>query len=346
MPPSHAKTTSRTTIKDVARKAGVSISTVSRVINQSAPVTPELKSRVKTVIEELGYRPQTAARALASQRTNTIGLLLPQVSGDFIADMLRGIERGIIEGGFDLLVHSTRLGSKSDSHFKRVLDEKNTDGLIVFSDSLDDKELRRLHSIDFPVVLLHRSSPTGLNIPCVTVENKKGAYKLVDHLITVHGCQRIVYLRGPEGHEDSYWREIGYRQGLEHNHLPYDSDLIGKGEFENKYAYEEINHFLENGITFDAVFAGDDEAASGVVKALRDANLHVPEDIAVAGFDDARMASLFHPSLTTINAQVEQAGYATSRKLVRRIQTEDIENKTLLPTELVIRESCGCKWPR
>lgn len=332
------------TIQDVARRAGVSISTVSRVINQSATVSDQKSIRVQQAIEELNFRPRAAARILASRKTDTIGLLLPIISGDFFAGMLRGIERGLIEGGYDLLVHSTFLESRPDSPSKRILGEHNTDGLIVFSDSLNDQELVRLHQLGFPVVLLHRSSPPGLSIPSITVENKNGTRNMIEHLITVHNRRRIVFLRGPEAHEDTHWREIGYRQALEQYGIEFDPALVGEGNFTDRDAQDAIEALLVDGVTFDAVFAGDDEAASGVLRALRWAGIRVPDDVAVVGFDDSSLASHLVPQLTTVDAQVETAGFTAAQQLVRLIKTGEADEITLLPTRLVIRRSCGCHY--
>lgn len=332
------------TIQDVANLAGVSISTVSRVINQSATVSDGKSERVRQAIADLNFRPKAAARILASRKTDTIGLLLPVISGDFFAAMLHGIERGLIEGGYDLLVHSTFLETRPASPFKHVLGEHNTDGLIVFSDSLDDQELTRLHDLDFPVVLLHRSSPSGLSIPSITVENKNGARNVTEHLITAHDRRRIVFLRGPEAHEDTYWREIGYRQALEAHGLAFDPALVGEGNFNDQDAQDAIESLLVDGVPFDAVFAGDDESASGVLRALRWAGLRVPDDISVVGFDDSSLASHLVPQLTTVDAQVENAGFTAAQQLVRLIKTGDADEITLLPTRLVIRRSCGCHY--
>jgi LacI family transcriptional regulator len=336
------QTRSHPTIEDVAKHAGVSIATVSRVLNKTAPVQEETALRVMSAVEALKYRPKAAARILARQKTDTIGLLLPVISGDFFAEMLQGIERGVVEGGYDLLIHSTFAGVKPNSVFKHVLGEHNTDGLIIFSDSLDEEELHRFHDIDFPIVLLHRSSPPGLNIPCVTVENKNGARAIVKHLIEVHGRRRIVFLRGPYGHEDSAWRERGYRQALEHHAIPFDPDLVEMGNFNSQDAQEAIQRLLDRGVSFDAVFAGDDDSASGALAALQSAGFRIPQDISLAGFDNSPLAEYLTPTLTTINAHIEQAGYAAAQQLIRLLQTGQADPITLLPTELIIRHSCGC----
>ena len=330
------------TIRDVAEKAGVSISTVSRVLNQSAPVSKSKEISVLKAIDSLNFRPSAAARILAKQETKTIGLLLPIISGEFFASMLRGIERGVMEGDYDLLIHSTFMEAKPDIVFKRILGEHNTDGLIIFSNSLNENELNRLHNINFPMVLLHRSAPQGVPIPSVTVENKNGARKITEHLITQHNRRKIVFLRGPEGHEDSYWRETGYLQALDDHGIIFDPALVGEGNFNDRDAQDAIDAILMDGVQFDAVFAGDDEAASGVLRALRWAGIHVPEDVSVVGFDDSNLAGHLVPQLTTVDAHVEKAGYVAAQQLVRLIRTGEASPVTLLPTSLVIRRSCGC----
>jgi len=332
------------TIKDVADRAGVSISTVSRVLNQSAPVSEDKATEVWSAVEALNFRPRAAARILASRKTNTIGLLLPIISGEFFASMFRGIERGVLQEDYDLLIHSTFLEARPQHPFKRILGEHNTDGLIVFSDSLDDNELIRLNNLGFPVVLLHRSSPVGLEIPSITVENKNGTRAITEHLITTHNRRRIVFLRGPEAHEDTHWREIGYRQALEKHNIPLDPCLVGSGNFNDRDAQDTVASMLMDKVEFDAVFAGDDEAASGVLRALRWAGVRVPEDVSVVGFDDSNLALHLVPQLTTVDAHVEEAGYTAARQLVRLIKTGEADPITLLPTELVIRHSCGCSF--
>jgi LacI family transcriptional regulator, galactose operon repressor len=328
------------TIVEVARLAGVSPSTVSRVLNGTAAVAPETEQRVREAIAELNFSPHPAARQLVSQRTNTIGLLLPEISGEFFPPMLRGIEAGVRQAGYDLLIHSTQ---ESHIHSHRPLREHNTDGLIVFPGSVDDQELRRLFGMGFPVVLLYKSAPEGANYPFVTVENKSGAEKAITHLIEVHGRRRIVFLQGPEGHEDSIWRERGYRQALQVHGLTFDPELVGYGGFDDQVSFQTIQRWMREGLAFDAAFAGDDEAATGVIAALLQAGRRVPEDVSVVGFDDVPFSRYVSPPLTTVRAPSEQVGREAVRLLVKCIQEEPCEPEILLPTELVIRQSCGCR---
>jgi LacI family transcriptional regulator len=326
------------TIADVARHAEVSIATVSRVLNGTTPVQPEKADRVRLAMEELQFVPHQAARVLASKRTNTIGLLLPEISGAFFSPMLKGIEAAAHEAGYDLLVHATQQLQTT----RRRLGEHNTDGLLIFTHSLAPVELYRLHNINFPIVLLHQTPPDELNIPVITIENKEGAAMLVDHLIERHGRRRIIYLRGPQGHEDSVWRERGYREALEAHNIPFDPGLIASGGFDDEEAFSSIQQLLLDGRDFDAVFAGDDDAAIGAMRALKLAGRLVPQEVAVVGFDDVPFARYLSPALTTVRAPIEEVGREAVRQLSRLMNGEQAEALTLMRTELVIRESCGC----
>ncbi|TET85154.1 MAG: LacI family transcriptional regulator [Anaerolineales bacterium] len=339
---SEPRNRSRATIDDVASKADVSIATVSRVINHTGPVAIKTRERVIAAIAELNYRPQTAAQVLASRKTSTVGLFLSEISGEFFTHILRGIEAAARENGFGLLVYSNQNGLAHESTKPLPLGEHNTDGLVVFVDSLSDRELVRLNKVGFPVVLIHRSSPADIEIPCVTIENKLGTRKMIDHLIQEHGYRRLAFLAGKEEQEDSYWREIGYRESLASHNIPFDPELIGFGGFNREQAESVVNKWLSDGLEFDAVFSGDDEAAIGVLTALKLAGKRVPEDVAVVGFDDTYLAQYLTPPLTTVRAPIEQVGREAIRLLVRLIQGDKTEPIVLLPTELMIRQSCGC----
>ena len=331
------------TIDDVAKHAGVSIATVSRVLNGSSPVIGETAERVRAAIEKLDYKPRAAARILASRRTDTLGLLLPEIGGAFFSPLLRGIEAEAQAASFDLLIHATsHIPHASSPAPHRPLAEHNTDGLIVFTQSLDPDELARLYRINFPVVLIYQTPPASLEIPTVIIENKSGAQRIVEHLIEVHGCRRIAFLRGPEGNEDSEQRELGYRQALESHGIPFDPSLIGTGGFNEEEAQITIQQWLVNGVEFDALFAGDDDTATGVLSALHRAGKRIPQEVKVTGFDDLPIARFLSPPLTTVCAPIEQVGRQAVRQLVQLIRGQPAESRILMRTELVIRESCGC----
>ncbi len=331
---------SRTTIADVARQAGVSTATVSRVINKMGNVTPDTIARVQSAISALEYVPHTGARVLASNRTHTLGLVTPTISDLFFIDLLRGIEQAVYENDYTLLVYATHERPLDDTGPTLPLGRHNTDGLIVFTNSVDDERLRKLHRGGFPMVLLHRSPPAGTTLPCVTFENKNGARQMVEHLIAC-GHRRIAFLAGPAGNEDACWREQGYREALAAHHLPVDPLLIGQGGFNEGVAMTTVTLWLRDNVAIDAIFAADDESARGALRASREVGRRVPDDIAVVGFDDALLSQYLTPPLTTIRAPIELAGRTAVAQLIRLIQTGQAEALTLLPTELVIRQSCG-----
>ncbi len=328
------------TIRDVARAANVSVATVSRYINGTAPVSKAVAERIEKVMAELNYVPHATARRLATNKTYTIGLLLSDISGDFFAPLLSGVEETARRYGYDLLISAARAPSNRAKDLP--LGPHNCDGILVFTTSIEDEILRFLVQRNFPVVLIHRTPPPGIHVPCVTVENKAASFQIVKHLIEVHHRQRIVFLRGPEDHEDSYWRERGYREALESHNIPVDEDLIGMGGFARRTAYTAILDLIKRGVPFDGVFSGDDEAAVGVLIALREAGIRVPEEVSVVGFDDQRMSPFLSPPLTTVRAPTRDVGRVATEQLVRLIRGEEVEPLTLLPTEIVIRRSCGC----
>ncbi len=290
-------------------------------------------------MEKLQFVPRHAARVLASRRTNTIGLVLSEISGAFFPPMLKGIEASAHEAGYDLLIHSTQKEGPS----RRPLGEHNTDGLLIFTDSLDHRELHRLHDMNVPMVLLHQIPPDSLNIPAIAIENKDGAAMLVNHLIERHNRRRIVFLRGPEGHEDSVWRERGYREALESHHIEFDPALVTSGGFDEDEAFVTIQKMLSDGNEFDAIFAGDDDSAIGAMRALKLAGRVIPGDVAVVGFDDVPFARYLSPALTTVRAPIEEVGREAVRQLAHLMHGEPAQALTLMRTELVIRESCGCQ---
>jgi len=335
---------SSVTIRDVARQASVSVATVSRYINQNAPVSPEVAERLDKVMAELRYVPHAAARHLASRKTRVVGLLLNNLHNDFFVPLLNGVEAVIRQKGYNLIVATYHADSRD--HLHPPIGPHNTDGLLVFSDGLMDNDLVPWHASNFPMVLVHRTPPPGLSIPSVTVENTEITQSLVEHLIKVHNKRQILFLRGPIYQEDSIKREIGYRNALESNGIDFNEDLILDGDFERDIAYQAMQKFLGNDgrVAFDAVFTGDDDAAIGVLKALHQHGFNVPEDISVIGFDDLGFAPFLNPPLTTVRAPTEMVGRIAAEQLFAILENRNAGEMVVLPTEIIYRRSCGCAY--
>lgn len=334
---------SSVTIRDVARQAGVSVATVSRYINQNAPVSPEVTERLDKVMTELRYVPHAAARHLASRKTRVVGLLLNNLHNDFFVPLLNGVEAIVRQKGYNLIIATYHADSRNQ--MSPPIGPHNTDGLLVFSDGLFDEDLANLNASGFPMVLVHRTPPPSLAIPSVTVENVEITHRLVDHLIQVHGRRRIMFLRGPIHQEDSAKREMGYKSALQANGIPFDENLVLNGEFERDIAYQVMDHFLGNGkqVAFDAVFTGDDDAAIGALKALHEHNIRIPEDVAVIGFDDLGFAPFLNPPLTTVHAPTESVGRIATERLFGLLENQPSNEVVILPTEIIYRRSCGCQ---
>ena len=186
--------------------------------------------------------------------------------------------------------------------------------------------------------MLHRSPPAGLDIPRVVFENEDGAYDVVNHLLSA-GCEKIAYLRGPQGNEDSRQREIGYRRALTDANLAVNERLIRHGEFSVAGGKAAVKSLLDKEIKFDAIFAGDDNSAVGAIEALNEHGLRIPQDIAVVGFNDDYMSQHIQPALTTVRAPIYQSGFEAARKLIDLIEEKDVVMESCLPVEVVLRES-------
>jgi LacI family transcriptional regulator len=332
---------SSVTIRDVAKHAGVSVATVSRYINHNAPISQEVSERISQVMLDLSYTPHAAARHLATRRMRTVGLVLHNMHTDFFAPLLSGIESVISENQYNLLVATYKPFVHKDE--QPPLGPHNTDGLLVFADSLSEEQLAQMCRNKFPLVLIHRIPPPTLKIPFVTVENKAATRKIINHLIEDHGRRSIVFLRGPNGQEDSHWREQGYLGALEAHGIPVNPDLILDGEFDGSVAYNTVKNLIaQKHIHFDAIFTGDDDAAIGVLTALQEAGLRVPEDVSAVGFDDSRLSPFLNPPLTTVRAPTEEVGRTATKLLFKLLQEQPADQETLLLTQIIIRRSCGC----
>ena len=330
------------TIRDVARKAGVSVATVSRYINRNTTVSPEVSERLRTVMTDLKYVPHAAARHLASRKTRVVGLLLNNLHNDFFVPLLNGVEDVVRKKGYNLLIATHHASIRNET--PPPIGPHNTDGMLVFSDGLMDEDLVSLNSIGFPMVLVHRTPPPSVTLPSVTVENVEVTKKLVEHLICVHNKRRILFLRGPIHQEDSARREAGYKSALQSNNIPFDENLILNGEFEREVAFQSMNDFLGNGrkVDFDAVFSGDDDAAIGVLRSLQSHGYKIPQDVAVTGFDDLGFAPFLNPPLTTVRAPTETVGRIATERLFGLLENHPSDEVVILPTEIIFRSSCGC----
>ncbi|CAM3416042.1 LacI family DNA-binding transcriptional regulator [Marinicrinis lubricantis] len=336
---------SKHTLESIARLAGVSRGTVSRVVNRQPGVKNEVREKVLSIIEQTGYYPNSQARSLAGGRTENIGVV---VFGDdplflkhhLFYEVLQGIQSHSTLHHYDLLLFSNR--SESDKEYwKQIGDKRKVDGFIIMGEYIKEEYLQYYSERKLPFVLVGKRKFEHVTYPCVTSDYRQGAYKATQHLLGQNN-KRIVCIQGiPDSyHEDE--KLAGYRMALEASSIPYDSELIVQGEADQHKAAEAVKKLLRKEVTFDAIFAGNDLMAMGAIQALHEHGLNVPHDVSVVGYDDIAAAAFFHPPLTTVSQPKTKLGQEAAELLIKIIQREaDFSEpaEIMVTNELIIRGS-------
>lgn len=326
------------TVADVARAAGVSTATVSRVLNAPEIVAEPTRTRVLAAINALDYRPNVAARALAGAATDTLGLILPELSGPFFSELLTGVEGVARAAGYHLLVAATEPDDVAQPTSPPV-DQAAVDGTIVLPHALTTRLVDAMIRDDRPVVLVERTHP---RLPSVSFDGAAGARAAVEHLVAVHGSRRVACLAGPADSEASQLRERAYAEVLGESRIEPDPRLLVRGTWSEVDGERLVLELLDAGVAFDAVFAVNDETAIGALRGLARAGRRVPDDVRVVGFDDIQLAAWVRPALTTVSASPRLLGGAAAEALIARIQGRPVAPVNRIPTSLVLRASCGC----
>jgi LacI family transcriptional regulator len=328
------------TIKDVARVARVSVATVSRVHNNSRAVTETTRRRVRRIADRLGYAPNAAARSLSTSRTNTVGVLLPDLFGEFYSELIRGIDQSAQRQGFHLLVASSH-NEKQTIEVALQAMRGRVDGLIVMSPAPGAYVGVRDLPASFPVVLLN-SAATGAAFDSLGVANARGAFDVVLHLAGL-GHRRIAMITGPARNTDAAERLRGFRAGLREAGLRDGAAATVRGDFTEVSGFQACIELLRRAPRPSAIFAANDAMAIGALSALREAGVAVPGRIAVAGFDDIPTARYTHPPLTTVRVDISALGARATDRLLEAVanRRQHRKRRETLPVTLVIRESCG-----
>lgn len=326
-------------IKDVAREAGVSIATVSRVLNDVDVVNEDTKKKVLEAIKKLGYRPNIVARSLKTQRTKTIGILVPDISNQFYPEIVRGTEDVANIYDYNIMLCNSDSDLEKEKEYLRVLKEKMVDGVLYMSSSLEPEILNLINELELATVLIESRDEKG-ELPSVTIDNKAAAYDATKHLIDC-GNKNIAYI-GTHKNAQNAWimRYFGYEEALKESGLEVKEDFLYFGDLKAQTGYEAVDKILEKG-DIDAIFCASDEIAMGAINALREKGISVPEDIDVIGFNDIYVASMFYPRLTTISQPMYDMGSVAMRMLIKVINHKKLDQKHfVLPYILVERDSC------
>jgi len=337
---------SQLTIEDIARLAGISRSTVSRVINNHPSVRPAVRERVLSVINEQGYAPQAAARQLVTQRTHIIGVLFPRsahflLDNPIFASIGQGIGQACAQHGYIPML-SLSLREMEQHMLLNMLRSRHFDGVVLVSSERDDPIQIFLEEAHIPYARIGHDP--GRTDPCyVAIDETEGAYKAVKHLISL-GHQRIGVIKGPAWETCTPQRLEGYTRALGEAGLPFDPDLVAEGDWLHTSGYDAMQQFLYLPQPPTAVFSMNDMMAAGVLHTLYEHGLRVPDDIAIVGFDDVPQTRIIIPPLTTIRQPSSEMGLRATEMLIAQLEGKECEpSHLILPTTLVVRQSCGAK---
>ncbi|ULU25946.1 LacI family DNA-binding transcriptional regulator [Dyella terrae] len=334
--------TKKATIKDVAREAKVSIASVSRVLNGLGGVTAETQDAVRKAAAKLHYVPDNAARSLITGRTHTIGAVLPDLFGEFFSELIRGIDLAARARGLHLLVSSSHDGVEDAAVAVRTM-RGRVDGMIILSEFVDGAFLEQNVPSDLPVVLLD-SPVDNPRFPAINLDNIAGAQAMVKHLLDT-GHETVAFVTGPAGNYDAQEREKGYRSAMG-QFAPKAPLNIVAGDFTEESGYRAGRALLAQATRPRAVFAANDMMAVGCLYAFKEAGIRVPQDIALAGFDDILIARYVTPSLSTVSVSIAELGKSALLLLTELMEGKghaDGPHIRTLRCDVVARESCGAQ---
>ncbi len=329
------------TMAQVAREAGVSISTVSHVLNGTRRVMPETEAAVRAAIENTGYIHDTLARSLARGGTMTVGVAMSAISNPFFADVLQVVERTLSRAGYSLMLVDTHDDTDSERRAVESLLGRRVDALVLAPSGDASRSLALIGRAGVPAVILDRVVKAPLDQ--VAVRNVEPTAQLVDHLVG-HGHRRIAMIAGRSGLATTEERVAGYRRGLRRHHLAPDQDLVVSGDGTDEGAEAAMERVLAAAAPPTAVIVGNNLMTVGAMRHLRRAEVSVPRDLALVAFDDFIWADLFHPRLTTLAQPTDQLGERAAQLLMARLADPGRPpEKVRLKPRLITRESCGCE---
>lgn len=324
------------TLKDIAKKLGISYATVSKALSGASDISEETKIKVRKVAAEMNYKPNEIARCLVKKQTRTIGLLIPDITNPFYAEIAMAIEETVNKEGYSVFLCNSNWKHSKENEYIGLLTSKMVDGIVIAPTGMENLSIE---NIKIPIVTVGtKKSYNGENY--VVIDDEKGGYLAVKHLIE-KGRRKIMFIGGSENIVSNKERLEGYNKALEENGIVLDRSLIRGGNFKWESGYSLVKTALNEGIVPDGIFGGNDILALGALQAVVEFGLKVPKDIAIVGFDDIPFAKLPEISLTTILQPTYEMGQIAANMLLRKIKNsnEICENIILTPELLVRRTS-------
>jgi DNA-binding LacI/PurR family transcriptional regulator len=324
-------------IKDIARAARVSHSTVSRALHDSPLVNPKTRARIRRIAEQQGYTPSAVARSLVTRRTNTIGVVVTSIADPFVGEVVSGIEEAVLANGYSLILTTCHANPEREMMAVRSLHERRVDGILVTASRVGALYLPMLEEIGVPIVLINNQHP-GEFVFSVSIDSRTGARDAVRHL-TALGHRRIAYIGDQQGYQSDTERDAGYRDALAEAGIGFREEYMAKGDGRPESAYFAMSRLLELPGPPTAVFCYNDMQAFGAMRAARERGLSIPRDISIVGFDDLFLSSYSDPPLTTVHQPKPEMGRQSARLLLDLLTGAKKPQSALVPGELIVRQS-------
>lgn len=326
------------TIYEVSALAGVSLATVSRVINNSGKVTEKTRIKVLSAIEELGYRPNSMAQSLASRRSNSVGILIPELYGPFFGVMLSNVEAELREAGKRVIITAGHSDEAKEKDCIEFLLGSSCDALILHVYSVSDEFLIELNKGPVPIILLNRYIEEMAD-QCVSLNNEHGGYIAAKAMLEL-GHKELAYISGPHWKVDSFKRLTGHKRALKEFGIPFDKRLVFEGDFEEASGRRAMEHLLGLGIPFTAVVCANDEMAAGAMDITRLEGIKIPDEISVIGYDNVVFTRYMNPKLSSIACRIDEMGLMAARCVLKNVYDhKDLEIQNSFEPHLVLRAS-------
>ncbi len=325
------------TIYQVAERAGVSLSTVSRVLNGKASVNKVLKERVEKAVKELNYRPNSVARSLANNRTDSVGVLVPELNAPFFGDLMQAVESTLRAADKHVIISVGRNCLETEKDAVEFLISRNCDALIMHAEALSDEYLLELNQSKLPVALVNRQVE-GLPEACTSLDNEKGGYLATRHLLEL-GHKDIAYISGPTDKCDASLRLEGHKRALSEAGLPINPQLIFNGDYSEEDGKIGLLELMARDVPFTALVCANDWMASGAISCARDLGMSLPHDLSVVGFDDVVFAHHVFPRLTTVSNPIAEMAEMSAKYILNKVYGQANNVQLYFEPSLVIRES-------
>ncbi len=326
------------TIYEVSKLAGVSLATVSRVMNNNASVSKKTKQKVLDAMNELGYRPNSIARSLASSRSDSVGILVSELHGPFFGQMMAGIESELRAAGKHVIITTGHSEEEKEKDGIEFLISRNCDAIIAHVEAVSDEYLIKLSAGKIPIYLMSRYVEE-LKDNCISLDNELGGY-LATKAVIENGHKNIAYIAGPQFKADASNRLLGHQRALKEFNVPFNENLFYIGDFKETGGSDGLKHFIDNLYEFSAVVCANDEMASGAMKYAREHGFHLPQGLSIIGFDNVIFANYLYPTLTTIDNPVARMGHMAAKLVLKDIyRQKKIEINRIFEPSLILRDS-------